>query len=395
VDTPGYAALVLRRTYADLAKPGALMDRAKEYLHGTGATWNERDKQWRFPSGAVISFGYLQHEDDKLQYKSAEFQYIAFDELTDFTESQYTFLFTRLRKKAGGPLAGVPLRMRSASNPGGPGHSWVKARFVDPASRRPGAVFVPAGMRDNPHLDVAGYEESLQGTDPLTREQIKAGNWDAVATGRFKPEWFRDRYRARGDYLVLQRADESAERTYRVWDLLRFVTCDPAASAKTTADWTVAGVWAITPRNELVLLDLDRFQAGIVDIPPRLMALHRKWQTAGVWVEGVAANDGVYQLCAATAMPARRLTPLGQDKLVRATKAMNYAATGRIWLPAPGVRPGVPLDVFEAELYRFTGDDRVDDHDDCVDVLAYSAWRLDAGPGPGADQRPQVLGGGR
>jgi hypothetical protein len=70
VDVPGYAALILRRTYADLAKPGALMDRSKEYLHGTGARWNERDKQWRFPSGAVISFGYLQHEDDKLQYKS-------------------------------------------------------------------------------------------------------------------------------------------------------------------------------------------------------------------------------------------------------------------------------------------------------------------------------------
>jgi hypothetical protein len=99
-----------------------------------------------------------------------------------------------------------------------------------------------------------------------------------------------------------------------------------------------------TPRNELLLLDADRFQAGITDIPGRLDALHRKWKTSGVWVEGVAANDGVYKLCAATTMPARRLSPLGQDKLVRATPAMNYAATGRVWLPAPGVRPGMPLD---------------------------------------------------
>jgi hypothetical protein len=392
--TPGYAALILRRTYADLAKPGALMDRSKEYLHGTGAAWTERDKQWRFPGGGVISFGYLQHEDDKLQYKSAEFQYVAFDELTDFTETQYTFLFTRLRKKKDGPLADVPLRMRSASNPGGPGHSWVKARFVDPKTRAPGAVFVPARMTDNPSLDVEGYEQSLASKDPLTREQIKAGNWDAVPGGRFKPEWFRDRYQARGDYLVLHRADEAAERTYRVWDLPRFITCDPAASAKTTADWTVAGAWAVTPRNELVLLDAVRFRAGIVDIPPRLMALHRQWQSSGVWVEGVAANDGVYQLCAATTMPARRLSPLGQDKLVRATPAMNYAAAGRIWLPVPGVRPGMPLAEIEAELYRFTGDARVDDHDDCCDMVAYAAWCLDRAPGAEvARQVPYIIGG--
>jgi hypothetical protein len=119
VMVPGYAALVLRRTYADLAKAGALMERSKEYLAGSGAVWNERDKKWTFPSGATVTFGYLQHEDDKYQYKSSEFQYVAFDELTDFTESQYTFLFTRLRKKQAGPVADVPLRMRSASNPGG------------------------------------------------------------------------------------------------------------------------------------------------------------------------------------------------------------------------------------------------------------------------------------
>jgi pimeloyl-ACP methyl ester carboxylesterase len=98
-------------TPPDLRRPGQARgaDGPVEGVPGRdgGATWNERDKQWRFPSGGKISFGYLQHEDDKLQYKSAEFQYIAFDELTDFTVSQYTSLFTRLRKKKDGPLAEV------------------------------------------------------------------------------------------------------------------------------------------------------------------------------------------------------------------------------------------------------------------------------------------------
>jgi hypothetical protein len=63
---------------------------------------------------------------------------------------------------------------------------------------------------------------------------------------------------------------------------------------------------------------------------------------------------------------------------------MNYAAAGRVWLPAPGMRPGMPLAEVEAELYRFTGDGRVDDHDDCSDVVAYAAWCLDRAPGADA-----------
>jgi len=394
VHVPGFAALILRRTYADLAKPGALMDRAKEYLADTGASWNDRDKQWTFPSGAKIAFGYLQHEDDKLQYKSAEFQYIAFDELTDFTETQYSFLFTRLRKKRLGPLAEVPLRMRSASNPGGPGHAWVKARFVDPKTREPKRVFIPAKMEDNPSLDAEGYEESLSNTDAITRAQIKAGDWDAVVGGRFKPEWF-PRYTTRGDYLILRKPDEVDERSLRVWDFDRFITCDPAASAKTTADWTVAGVWLRTPRNELLLLDAARFQKELPDIVPQLQALADKWRVGGVWIEAVAANNGVFTLAARTRMPARKLDPLGQDKLVRATPAINLAATGRVWLPNPGVRPGMPLDDIESEWYRFTGNEKVDANDDAVDMLSYAA--IVALDYPSQQQRqtaPRVIGGG-
>lgn len=396
VDVPGYSALILRRTYADLAKPGALMDRSKEYLAGTGAVWNERDKKWTFPSGASISFGYLAHENDKFQYRSSEFQFIAFDELTDFTESQYTFLFTRLRKKAGGPLADVPLRMRSASNPGGPGHGWVYNRFVDDRKRKPGRVFIPATMADNPSIDKEEYLKSLANTDPLTRDQIERGDWNAVVGGRFKPEWF-FRYRMRGEYIILQRPGETRERTHHIFQLPMFITCDPAASAKNTADYTVAGVWLQTPLNEIALMDADRFQADGPDIPPRLQLLWDKWRRhpGGVWIEAVAANDAVYKLSHRTAMPARVLSPLSQDKLVRATPAMNYAATGRIWLPPSGLVPGMPLDEIESEWYRFTGDEKKDANDDAVDMLSYAVRIVMANsiaPSP-AEAVPMVMGG--
>jgi len=82
VDVPGYAALILRRTYSDLSKPGALIDRAKQWLLNSPARWNEQRKQWVFPSNATITFGYLESENDKYQYQGSEFQCVLFDELT-------------------------------------------------------------------------------------------------------------------------------------------------------------------------------------------------------------------------------------------------------------------------------------------------------------------------
>lgn len=185
-DVPGYSALILRRTYKDLSLPNAIMDRARQWLSGTDAVWREDDKRWTFPSGANLTFGYLEHEADKYQYQGAELQFIAFDELTQFSESQYTYLFSRLRRLVGLP---VPTRMRAASNPGGIGHEWVKARFIDPGS--PGSPFIPASISDNPFIDEVEYRKSLSHLDPLDRAQIERGDWTAKPEGgKFRREWF-------------------------------------------------------------------------------------------------------------------------------------------------------------------------------------------------------------
>src|SRR5690606_1907729 len=156
-----------------------------KWLQGKGARWNSQEKTWTFPSGATLTFGYLEHENDKYRYQGAEFQFIGFDELTQFTESQYRYMFSRLRRKSG---VDVPLRMRAASNPGGIGHEWVRQRFI--VEGRP---VVPAGLDDNPHLDRDAYVESLAELDPVTREQLLRGDWDIRPTGlMFKSEWFGD-----------------------------------------------------------------------------------------------------------------------------------------------------------------------------------------------------------
>lgn len=183
VSVPGYAAILFRRTFTDLSLPGALMDRAHEWLQHTPARWIDRTKTWEFPSGATLSFGYLEHENDKYRYQSAEFQFVGFDELTQFTESQYTYLFSRLRRLAGSK---VPIRMRSASNPGGVGHEWVYLRFI--AGDRP---FIPASLDDNPYIDREEYLKSLQHLDSVTRAQLIRGDWTIRESGnKFRREWF-------------------------------------------------------------------------------------------------------------------------------------------------------------------------------------------------------------
>jgi predicted phage terminase large subunit-like protein len=183
---PGYAALLLRRTFADLNLPGALIPLSHEWLQGTDAKWDGNEHRWTFPSGASLSFGYMASEADKYRYQSSEFQYIGFDELTQFTASMYLYPFSRLRKSDRMP---VPLRVRGATNPGGGGHDWVKARFLD--SPHPARRFIPARLEDNPHLDRAAYEESLAVLDPVTRAQLRHGDWKVRPEGNlFKREWF-------------------------------------------------------------------------------------------------------------------------------------------------------------------------------------------------------------
>lgn len=206
IDVPNYSALLLRKTYADLSKPGALMERAMQWLTDK-AKWSDKTKTWTFPSGATLSFGYLENENDKYQYQGAEFQMIGFDELSQFTESQYTYLFSRLRRLKN---SDVPIRMRSGSNPGGMGSRWVNERFIPEGFTPDDAVaekvwlkestddetgdtieryFVPARLDDNPHLDQQEYELSLQELDPVTRAQLRRGDWQITTRGDILYMW--------------------------------------------------------------------------------------------------------------------------------------------------------------------------------------------------------------
>jgi predicted phage terminase large subunit-like protein len=234
VDVRGYNALILRKTFKDLSLPEALMDRAHEWLDPTDAHWRDSTKTWEFPSGATLTFGYLAAERDKLSYRSAEFHYIGFDELTGFSQSSYRFLFSRLRRKT--TARHIPIRMRSASNPGDIGHEWVKQRFLIEGAGR-GRVFVPAKLDDNPHVDRAEYIKSLGELDPVTLAQLLQGDWDMQPVGPvFQRGWFE-----------IVEAVPAGMKAVRYWDL---AATRPRPNRD--PDWTVgcklaerAGTWFV------------------------------------------------------------------------------------------------------------------------------------------------------
>lgn len=190
VDIPGYAAIIFRKNYSELTLPGALLDRSREWLskfQSQGVVWKEQEKTWHFPSSATISFGYLDNATDMYRYQGAEFQFVAFDELTEFSEKAFKFLYSRLRRLE---TSEIPLRIRAASNPGGVGHDWVKQRFITEGLEK-GRIFIPARLDDNPYLDRGSYTQSLNQLDPITRQRLLLGDWSARDTGNlFKREWF-------------------------------------------------------------------------------------------------------------------------------------------------------------------------------------------------------------
>ena len=188
VDVPGYAALILRKTFRQLDLPDSIMSRSKEWLmqhRANGVAWNDDAKRWTFPSGATLTFGYLDHENDVYNYQGPAFQFVGWDELTQFEEKPYKYLFSRARRRKDMQDLGIPIRHRSASNPGGIGHKWVHDRFISEDTREPASVFIPAKVDDNPGLDVEEYKQALGHLPATLQQQLLDGDWGVFEGAAF------------------------------------------------------------------------------------------------------------------------------------------------------------------------------------------------------------------
>ena len=191
---PGSKQLILRRTYAELDK--SLIRTAQALYPREIFTLNSSSHTGRFKNGSTIDFGYCATESDVYQYQSAEYDVVRFDELTHFTEGQYIYLISRVRG-----ANGFPKQVKSSTNPGGVGHSWVKARFVDPAvagtpfvgddgMRR---IFIPSLLDDNYFLREGDpdYRRRLEALPERERKALLYGDWN-IFEGQYFEEFRRD-----------------------------------------------------------------------------------------------------------------------------------------------------------------------------------------------------------
>lgn len=364
VEAPHYAALLLRRTFADLNLPDALIPLSHRWLQGTSAAWDGQKHQWRFPNGSVLQFGYLETELDKYRYQGAAFAFIGFDELTQFTESQYRYLFSRLRKPAD---RNYPLRMRAASNPGGVGHVWVKKRFVEPGTTAK-RMFVRARLEDNPQLDAEEYEASLNELDPITRAQLRSGDWDIIASRVFRRDWFRYWQRdSSGEFYLLG----TERRPVRVADCQRIGAMDVAGTEKQKGnepDYSVLQIWDLSPTYDMILVEQLRARYETPDVADLVCTAAQRYEPAYTLIEHNGLGLGVVQNARRRGIAVKPVTAK-RDKITRSQTAQIRMEAATVYFPhrAPW------LEEFESELLAFGPGAP---HDDQVDALSHAAEHI-------------------
>ena len=182
VGYPRFHGLLLRRTFPQLQE---IIDRCLEWYPKIGGEYKASEHRFYWSNGAKISLGHMQHENDKYNYQGKEFHKVGIDEATQFTGSQYLYLFSRVRRSN----SELGLQFLLTTNPGGIGHVFFKERFIDVA--KPGEIyiapdtgtsriFIPSTVYDNPSImdNDPLYIRRLEALPELEKLRLLHGVWD-------------------------------------------------------------------------------------------------------------------------------------------------------------------------------------------------------------------------
>jgi hypothetical protein len=205
-DTYGENAigLMIRRERTQLIET---IERSKQIYAPLGWKYHEQDKMWRAPDGARLRFAYLERDADADAYQGHSYTRVYVEEIGTFpSDKPILKLMATLRSGAG-----VPVGFRATGNPGGPGHQWVKARYIDAAPmgwvvhkqdyKNPfdgqivqrDRVYIPSRLNDNHYLG-RDYVANLMmsGNENLVKAWLD-GDW-SVIDGAFFSEWSNERH---------------------------------------------------------------------------------------------------------------------------------------------------------------------------------------------------------
>lgn len=326
INTPTFKALIVRQTYAQIKKPGAIWDDSTKIYPRFGA--KPSGLKWVFPSGATVDFGYLDLDKDKNNYDGAQVPLICFDQLEQIKGDNFFYMLSRNRSDCG-----VRPYIRATCNP--KPRSWLSkfiSWWIDPNTGyaipersgvlrwfvrlnneiiwgdsrqelvdrfkdkfddeiRPLSVtFIPATLRDNPSLMKANpdYLSNLLALDAVEKERLLDGNWLIEHTSGkvFKRHWFN----------LVKAVPSPAQfvSLARHWD---------RAATAFGGDWTVGLLMGRTRDDEYYIIDIVRGQWGVAEVREALkktaaldaMKYGRKVEIGLEQEPGSAGVDTIYQ----------------------------------------------------------------------------------------------------
>lgn len=225
------SGLMVRRSLKQLEDT---IKRSKQLYYKLGGKYNETSKVWTMPGGGQLRMAYLERDEDAQNYQGHSYTRVYVEEIGTFPRPEPIFkLMATLRSGTG-----VPCGFRATGNPGGAGHQWVRARYIDPApggkqiieetftdpfsgsSIKRERVFIPSKVSENRYLGVE-YVANLQmvGSPNLVRAWLE-GDW-SVIEGAFFPEFSEARhvipaFRVPDDWLRFRSMDWGSAAPFSV-----------------------------------------------------------------------------------------------------------------------------------------------------------------------------------
>jgi hypothetical protein len=193
-----WRGIIFRMSYTQLTD---LIAKSKQWVPQMFPTakYNGSEYTWTFEGGEQLLLRYIRVEDDYWKYHGHQYPFIGWEELTAWpTDGPYLKMMSCNRSSN----KKIPRKYRATTNPSGPGHAWVKRRFIDriPANKILEDDFgqtrahVPSKLQEN---------KTLLEADPMYLEKLKAmtidnpnlhkawvlGSWDLISGGALTDVW--------------------------------------------------------------------------------------------------------------------------------------------------------------------------------------------------------------
>jgi len=291
-----FRGVIFRRTSKQIRNEGGLWDTSRQIYSLAGGIAKETDLLWRFPSGATISFGAMEHEKNRFDWQGTEITYLGFDELTHFTERQFFYLLSRNRS-----TSGIAPYVRATCNPDA--DSWVAGLvnwWIDQKSGyalidrsattrwfvRDGdeflwknsskefyemypdhvpksVTFVAASVDDNQILleKDKGYKSNLGALDQVERERLLKGNWKIRPAGGlyFRRNWF-----------PVVASTPTRINAVRGWDLAATSAVD---GQDKSGDWSAGALVSRDASGRYYVEHVERFKGSPKEVEDRMVGL--------------------------------------------------------------------------------------------------------------------------